>query len=149
MFCKNCGSEIPANASYCQNCGTKVESTITETKKSVYSNIPQNQIIHTSKKWIDYLWIAILPFNLLYFMAFKITKYPSNVDAYHHTNGSYWLDGTSAGIATILTLGFGVVYYVFQYRNKNCKWLHMVATILCTVIALMLLSAATYHESSW
>ncbi len=149
MFCKNCGNELSANASYCEKCGTKKESIVIVAKNSANSNVSENHMAHTSKKWNDYLWIAILPFNLLYFMAFKITKYSSASDIYYNRNGSYWLDETSSGIAIILTLGLGVFSLVLQSRNKNCKALNKVATIICTIIALILLSAATYHESSW
>lgn len=146
MFCKNCGNELPTNALYCENCGTKIESIITETNGLKYSNIPGNLMKHTIKKWTDYLWIVIPPFNLLYFMAFKIKKYPSAVDAYENTNGSYWLDGTSSGIAIILTLGLGALCLALQSHNKNCKPLHKLATVICTIITLIVLFMFTYHE---
>jgi Predicted membrane protein len=140
MFCKNCGNELPTNALYCEKCGTKIERTVTDTKESTYLNIPGNLMTHTLKKWTDYLWIVIIPFNLLYFMTFKITQYPSEVDEWEHTNGSYWLDKTSAGIAIILTLGLGVFCWVLQSRNKNCKPLHKFATVICTIITVFVLN---------
>lgn len=77
MFCRNCGAEIPENATHCPQCGTKVPNVSLEANASVQARTTteNNEGTNSNAKYVLIILVLVGIIGILAFEAINSTQH--------------------------------------------------------------------------